>query len=41
MYRLYADGRFIKSFHTRDDAVAYAVEHGYEEFEVLDRSDAA
>ena len=41
MYRLYNDGRFVKSFSSRDDAITYAVEHGFEDFEVLDKSDAA
>jgi hypothetical protein len=32
---------YVKTFAKRDDAVTYAVERGYEEFEILDKSDAA
>jgi hypothetical protein len=40
-YRLYVDGRFVRSFQSRDDAADFAIEHGYAEFEILDQSDAA
>lgn len=40
-YRLYVMNVYVKTFATRDAAVEYAVDRGYEEFEILDRSDAA
>jgi len=38
-YRLYVDGRQIRTFPTRDAAADFAIAHGYSEYEILDRSD--
>jgi hypothetical protein len=41
MYKLYAGGRFVQAFVTRDDALTHAIENDLvtQEFEILDASD--